>query len=271
MHIGIRMFHLNGWWRNYGAGAEPQRAAGIPGRVCYAECPLGGAGIVQSRCGNVHRGAAPVRFDLEVHAKEEGGQVELTWLYNRDLFDRWRVEQMARHYVRIVEAMIENADEAIGRLDILGHEEQRRILEEWNDTKREFVPNKCVHELFEEQVELTPDAVAVVCGEDSLTYSELNRRANQLAHYLIGEEIGPEDVVGIALPRSLELIVGWLGVLKAGAAYLPLDPEYPEERLSFMLADVRPKAVLTKTSADRLSDVTTIDLEVSVNRDGDWR
>ena len=195
-----------------------------------------------------------VRFDLEVHAFEHDGKLELDWVYNRDLFERWRVEQMARHYVRVLEAVIEDADRAIGQVELLGAEERKQILEDWNATGQK-VPEATLPELFEKQVEETPDAVAVVYEQSSLTYAELNCRANQLAHALIKEGIGPEDVVALAVPRSVEMIISLLGVLKAGAAYLPLDPEYPAERLAFLLSDAEPSCVVTtNTVADTFSE-----------------
>lgn len=117
----------------------------------------------------------------------------------------------------------------------------------WNKTKQEYPRDKCVHELFETQVERTPDATAVVFGAEQFSYGALNRRANQLAHYLVGLNVGPEDVVALAVPRSIEMVVALLGVLKAGAAYLPIDPDYPAERLTFMLKDAGTACVL-KTS-----------------------
>ena len=205
------------------------------------------------------RGEEPrVRTDLEVHAWERDGGIEISWLYNRDLFDRWRMEQMAGHYERVLEAVVANPVQVIGSLELLSSEERRQILEEWNDTKRE-VPVATLPVLFEEQVERTPGAVAVVYEEQSLTYRELNERANQLAHYLMERRIGPEDLVALAVPRSLEMVVALLGILKAGAAYLPLDPEYPEERLRFMVEDARPVCV-----------ITTSEVKLHVPEDG-WR
>src|SRR4029077_2052314 len=186
-----------------------------------------------------------VRFDMEVHVWEWGGRIGISWLYNRDLFDGWRMEQMGRHYVRVLEAIVGDADQAIREVDLLGPEERQRILIEWNNTGREYPHDKCIHELFEEQVERTPDAVAVVYEDQQVSYGELNERANGLAHVLIEKGIGPEDVVGICLERSVEMIISLLGILKAGAAYLPLDRDYPTERLKFMIEDAQPSCVVT--------------------------
>jgi len=129
---------------------------------------------------------------------------------------------------------------------MLTAKEREQLLVEWNETRREYPRERCIHELFEKQVELTPEAVAVVYEEQELSYRELNRRANQLAHYLRGLGVGPEVLVGICVERSLEMVVGLLGILKAGGAYVPLDPEYPQERLSFMLEDAEIRILLTQ-------------------------
>jgi amino acid adenylation domain-containing protein len=131
---------------------------------------------------------------------------------------------------------------------VLGEWERRQIVNEWNDTRMEYAREKCIHEMFEEQVERSPEAVAVVFEETSLSYGELNRRANQLAHYLRGIGVKAEDRVGICAERGLEMVVGLLGILKAGGAYVPLDPGYPEERLRYMLEDSTPVTVLTQDS-----------------------
>ncbi|MFK5968540.1 MAG: amino acid adenylation domain-containing protein [Candidatus Marithrix sp.] len=121
-----------------------------------------------------------------------------------------------------------------------------QALPEWNNTKTDYPQNKCIHQLFEEQVEKTPDAIAVVFEDQLLTYRELNNESNKLAHYLINLEVKPETLVGICIERSLEMVIGLLGILKAGGAYVPLDPSYPQERLSFMLKDTQVKILLTQ-------------------------
>src|SRR5258708_25918102 len=141
----------------------------------------------------VERGERQVRFDLEVHVWDRGEKIEMLWQYTRELCDRWRMEQMARHYERILQAMVAGMDQSVERCDLLGEEERRRILKEWNDTGREYAGERCVHELFEEQVRKTPGAVAVVFKEQELSYVELNRRANQPPHHLRGLAVSPED------------------------------------------------------------------------------
>ena len=161
---------------------------------------------------------------------------------------------MARHYERVVEAVVADVDEAIGRIDLLGREERRRILEEWNETKGVKV-QATLPELFEMQVERTPDAVAVVFEEQQLTYAALNERADGLAEYLIELGVGPEEVVAFSVPRSTDMIVSLLAIVKAGGAYLPLDADYPPSRLAWMVQDAGPKYVITNwETAQKLPD-----------------
>ena len=174
------------------------------------------------------------------------GQIE----YASDLFDRETVEAMAKRLERVLEAVAEDVEQRIGRIDLLGSEERRQILEEWNDTVT-AVPGATLPELFEAQVKRNPKAPAVVFEDVSLSYEELNQRANRLAHLLIGEGVGPEDLLAVAVPRSVDMIVSLLGIMKAGAAYLPLDPDYPTERLSFMLNDAKPACLVSTSQVSR--------------------
>ena len=191
-----------------------------------------------------------VRIDLEVHAMERAGEIDLYWLYGRDLFDGCRMEQMARHYLRVLEAVTAIPAQPVSQIELLNGEERRQILEEWNSTHRQ-IPATTFTQLIESQAARTPQTTAVIFGWDSLTYTELNSQANRLAHLLIAQGIGAEDVVGLALPRSLESIVALLAVLKSGAAYLPVDPNYPPERLKFMLQDAAPVCMITSRNMAR--------------------
>ena len=150
-------------------------------------------------------------------------------------------------YLRIVLAgMVANDQQTVARLPLMSEGERRQVLEEWNQTEAAYPADRCIHELFETQVEQTPEAVAVVFEGEALTYRELDERANQLAHYLRREYgVGPEVRVALCLERSLEMVVAILGVLKAGGAYVPLDPGYPVERLRFMLEDSGASLLLT--------------------------
>src|SRR3981081_2455196 len=147
----------------------------------------------------------------------------------------------------LLSGVVAAPESRISELPLLSEEERRQLLVEWNDTAVP-IPEATLPELFEQQVERSPEVVALVFEDTSLTYAELNRRANRLAHHLIDQGVGPEDLVALALPRSLEMVTSLLAILKAGAAYLPLDPDYPAERLAFMLADARPRVLITDSA-----------------------
>ena len=153
-------------------------------------------------------------------------------------------EFMCTALAHLAEALERAPDRAMRSLEVLPEAERDRILVEWNATEAEYPSDKCVHELFEAQAEKTPEAVAVEFEDERLTYGELNARANRLAHHLIGLGVKPDDRVAICVERSLEMVVGLLAILKAGGAYVPLDPAYPAARLSFMLKDSAPLALL---------------------------
>lgn len=192
------------------------------------------------------------QMDLTLIMAEADGGLGASITYNTDLFNPDTIAKMLGHYRTLLEGILQSTDQSLSTLPLLTEPEKRLLLFDWNDTRSDFPLERGVHRLFEDQVGRTPDAIAVTYTEDgsdikSLTYAELNRRANQLAHYLRKLGIGPEIVVGICLERSLEAIVGLLGILKAGAAYLPLDPTYPKDRLAFMVADARVPVLLTQS------------------------
>jgi amino acid adenylation domain-containing protein len=184
-------------------------------------------------------------FDLELQAMEHGGTVHFNWIYNCGLFDRWRIEKMARHFARFLEAAVASPQTPLRLFRILDEQEQQQLLLEWNSTDQPYEAEATAHKLFERQAARTPQAMALLCGDRWITYGELNERANQLAHYLAGLGVGPEVKIGICLERGLQMFVGLLGILKAGAAYVPLDPKYPAERLSYMLEDSQALLLLT--------------------------
>ncbi len=219
---------------------------------------------------SVGRETHPVRVDLEVHALERDGQFAFYWLYKRDLFDRWRMEQMARHYVRLLEAVLANPDQAVNQFDLLSNEEKRQVLLEWNRTETFCGQRQMISELFEEQVRRTPDATAVTFKARPLSYAELDRRANQLARYLRKMGVGPEVRVGACIERGPEVIVGLLGILKAGGTYVPLDPDFPAERLAYMIEDTEPLVVLTQTKfrPSLPKQIAMVDLEAEPERIG---
>ncbi|ODH00205.1 non-ribosomal peptide synthetase [Nostoc sp. KVJ20] len=190
--------------------------------------------------------SAIAKFDLTLSMENTSTGLVGGWDYNTDLFDSSTIERMTGHFVTLLESIVANPSERISQLPMLTAFEQQQLLVEWNDTRVDYPQDKCIHQLFEEQVERTPDAVAVVFENQQLTYHELNCRANQLAHYLRSLGVSTDVLVGICVERSLEMVIGLLGILKAGGAYLPLDPEYPQDRLSFMLEDAQVSVLLSQ-------------------------
>ncbi|MFG2602144.1 amino acid adenylation domain-containing protein [Streptomyces sp. NPDC048514] len=185
------------------------------------------------------------KIDLALTVGEtRGGGLAGALEYATDLFDRATAESVCRRLTRMLTVLADDPEGRISEADLLTPQERRRMLVEWNDTGRE-VPAATLPELFEARAAAAPDSVAVVHGDTELTYAELNAWANRLAHHLISCGIGPEDVVGLAMPRSARMVVALLAVLKAGAAYMPIDTEYPPERIAFMLDDAAPVCVIT--------------------------
>ncbi|HEY2236961.1 MAG TPA: amino acid adenylation domain-containing protein [Candidatus Angelobacter sp.] len=190
-----------------------------------------------------------VRYDMEVHAWEDEGEIWLRWLYNCDLFDSWRIEQMSRHFIHVLEAAAAAPQKALGEIDLLTAEERLEILEGWNQTSADY-PRTFVHQLIAEQAARTPERVVADYEGQQLTYGELNRRANQLSRYLVRLGAGPETRVAICMERSLEMLVTLLAVLKSGAAYVPLDPSYPVKRLQYIFEDAEIGIFLTQASIE---------------------
>jgi surfactin family lipopeptide synthetase A len=188
------------------------------------------------------------KFDLTVHIFEEANGLSAKFEYSVDLFDASTIARLARHYRNVLEAFATEPGQRLWEVPILASAERRQILQDWNATTREYPADRCFHELFEAQAARIPDAVAVEFGDSSLTYRQLNERANQLAAYLRALGVGPEVLVAIALERSPNMVVAVLGVMKAGGAYVPLDADYPAERLAFMIADTAAAVLLTETS-----------------------
>jgi amino acid adenylation domain-containing protein len=186
------------------------------------------------------------KFDLSLYTWDEPDGLKAKLEYNTDLFGGVTITRMLGHFETLLRAVVAKPEQRVSDLPILTETERHQLLVGWNDTAREYPQDKCVHDLFEEQVEQSPDAVAVVFEHQQLTYRELNARSNQLAHYLRKLGVGPEVLVGICIEPSSETLIGLLGILKAGGAYVPLDPAYPKERLAFMLQDARVSVLVTQ-------------------------
>jgi amino acid adenylation domain-containing protein len=196
------------------------------------------------------------RFDLEFHLWERTPQNGL-WvnssegisgfvIYSTDLFDDSTITRMLGHFQTLLESIVAHPEQRIADLPFLSEAERHQLLVEWNNSRVSYPEDRCIHQLFEAQVEQTPDAFALVFEEKKITYQELNKRSNQLAHYLQKLGVGEDVLVGLCVERSFDMVIGMLGILKAGGAYVPLDPTYPPERLSFMLGDAQVPVILTQ-------------------------
>src|SRR5712692_8682608 len=187
-----------------------------------------------------------VQFDLALMMEEADECLSASLQYNTDLFEAATIARMANHFQALLHGVITDAEQHLSDLPLLTAAERHQVLVEWNATRRDYPQAQGLHQLFEAQVERTPEAVALVYEDQQLTYQELNQRANQLAHFLRRLGVGAESLVGICMERSIEMIVGLLGILKAGGAYVPLDPSYPVDRLDYMLADSQVSVLLTQ-------------------------
>ncbi|MBY4950020.1 AMP-binding protein, partial [Cupriavidus respiraculi] len=219
----------------------------------------------------VERTANAAKVDLALDTQEdEAGRLEGVFGYAADLFDRGTIERVQKHYVAILRQIAANPDALVGTLGLLDEIEQRQ-LREWNAVDDRFREAEPVHVAIARRAAAQPDAIAVRCGDRALSYADLESSASRLALALRKAGLGPETVVGVALDRSPELLVRLLAVLKAGAAYLPLDPELPSHRLAHLLNDAKVRLVLTSRAlADRIpTDLPTVFMEDVGDVDGD--
>ncbi len=208
------------------------------------------------------------KFDLSVVIVETERGLTVTVEYSTDLYDASTPARLLRNYRTLLEGIVADPRQRISRLPLLTQTERHQLLFEWSGTAAESHGSSCIHELFEAQVERTPQAVAMVFEDKQLSYRELNSRVNQLAHYLRKLGVGPEVLVGICVERSLEMIVALLGVLKAGGAYVPVEPTYPSERMTFMLEDGKVSLLITQEhGAPRLLESSTY--AICIDRDWD--
>ncbi len=196
---------------------------------------------------------APVEFesrscrcDLTVSMSEVNGRLQALVEYSTDLFEAATISRMMGHFTNLLESIVTDPEQCVGELRMLDVEEERQVITEWNETRREYAREACIHELFAEQARRRPEAIAVIADGEQVSYGELDQRANRVARRLQTLGVGPEVVVGICVERSVAMVVGLLGILKAGGAYLPLDAEYPQERLEYMLSDADVKVLLTQ-------------------------
>lgn len=214
----------------------------------------------------LHNGIADCDLSLTIHEVKD--ELICVFAYDTDLFEVDTIVRMATHFTALTESIVTDPSQKISQLTILPQTERNLLLSEWNQTKVPYPGNKCVHDLFEEQAEKTPHAIAIIFEDTHLTYKQLNEKANQLANYLQGKGVGTETMVGICVERSLELIIGLLGILKAGGAFVPLDTSYPIERLLFMLEDTGVNLLVTEK---KLENYFSKNVSQIVLLDDDWQ
>jgi aspartate racemase len=208
------------------------------------------------------------KFDLTLFLEENSRGLKAMMEYNTDLFDAETISRMLNHFRMILRGIVQNPQRQLSLLPILTDEEFSLIINTWNDTATDYPRDKNIGQLFEIQVSKTPENIAITFGDEQLIYHELNQRANQLARYLQSLGVGPEILVGIYMERSIEMVVATLGIVKAGGAYMPLDTEYPTERLAFMLSDGHVSVVISDT--DNLSNLADT-IEHVINIGTDWK
>jgi amino acid adenylation domain-containing protein/non-ribosomal peptide synthase protein (TIGR01720 family) len=208
------------------------------------------------------------QFDLTLDTWEQGGRLHAALTYASDLFDAATIERMARHWTRLLQAMVRDPQQRIGELSMLAEDEYQTLIHDWNRSAGPRPDSRCIHQMIAEQADMQPDHLALIHGTQHMSYRQLDSRANQLAHHLIKLGVGPEVRVGVALSRGSELVVALLAVLKAGGAYVPLDPEYPAERVAYMLEDSQARVLLTQT--DIVAALPSTQAQVVLLDQGDW-
>jgi tyrocidine synthetase-3 len=214
------------------------------------------------------------KFDLSLFVREAEGALECQVEYATALFERSTIQQMMKHFAQIVQAMVQDSEQRIADIDMLTQEEKQQILVEWNDTAVDYAVEKTFQAVFEEQAEKTPYRIAVVDEHQQLTYHELNQRANRVARVLRQHGVKPDDRVGLFIERSVNMIVGLLAILKSGGAYVPIDPEYPAERIRYMLQDSRAALVLGQHSImapfqEEMDQVAWLDIRQAMKQEMD--
>ncbi|WP_168204328.1 non-ribosomal peptide synthetase [Aliikangiella coralliicola] len=220
------------------------------------------------------------KFDLEISAQESKEGINFFWGYDTSLFTQVHIEMLGKHLTRLLNDLAENPESKLSDLSILSRQEIHHLTYEMNDTEANYPKDKCVQELFELQVARTPDAIAVACGTQRTSYGELNHRANQLAHHLIEQGIKPGVRVGIYAEHSLEMLVGFLGILKAGGCYVLLEPEFPSLRLKYLIEDSDIELILFQSGLNRAQCLTEMYIDATsgeatrrlnwLDLDGDW-
>jgi non-ribosomal peptide synthetase component F len=204
------------------------------------------------------------KFDLNLTLYESDNEITGTLSYSTALFDCATMERHVGYLYSMLHVMVESVDQPVTSVDILSQTERDLIFGKWNETQRDYPADLCIHQLFEQQVERNPHATALVFNGHSMTYTELNERANRLAHHLIKLGVQPDNLVAICVERSFAMVIGVFAILKAGGAYVPLDPVYASNRLKDVLVDASPRIVVADavgriTLGEAVSSMTVVD------------
>ncbi|MCU1758991.1 non-ribosomal peptide synthase/polyketide synthase [Pseudomonas sp. 14P_8.1_Bac3] len=239
---------------NHRSEAESTMAAALPG-------------LELDNLSWAHRNA---QFDLTLDTSDNPQGLHASLTYATDLFEPSTIERMGRHWLNLLRALVDDVNRPVAHLALLDERERQRMVAGWNATATDYPLQRPVHGLIEDQVDKTPDACALVFGEQRLSYAALNARANQLADLLIEQGVGPDVRVGIAVERSVEMVVGLLAILKAGGAYVPLDPEYPSERLAYMFDDSGIELLLTQNHLLGQLPIPAGIRSLVLDQDDDW-
>ncbi|QLE54756.1 non-ribosomal peptide synthetase [Nostoc sp. TCL26-01] len=243
-HLEARQYEYSPLVEIHGWTEVPRDLPLFASIVVFENYPLDSTQIPGLEIINV-RSWEKTNYPLTVSAFP-GAELVLKISCDRQHFDTTTISRIIGHLQTLLTAIATNPHQQLSQLPILTPSEQHQLLVEWNQTQVDYPQNTCIHHLFEQQVERTPEAIALVFGEAQLTYHQLNQKANQLAHHLQQLGVKPETLVGICLERSIEMVVGLLAILKAGGAYIPIDPSYPPQRIAFMLKDAQPPILLTQ-------------------------
>ena len=225
-----------------------------------------GAEMKGLKLGSAGSGSLSSKFDILMGVVETGEGLSIGITYNSDLYECETVKRMCAHLRRVLEELISNEGRAISDLEMMTEEERHQVIVEWNDTKRRGDGCRSVVEMFEREAEKRSEAVAIRCGEVEVSYGELNRRANQVAHYLRRRGVGPEELVMICMERSVEMVVGMMGVMKAGGGYVPLDVRYPRERLRMIEEDAGGGLILTEEKFGGMWEGTGSERVIALDR-----
>ena len=207
-----------------------------------------------------------IKYDLCLYAQEHDEQIYLELSYLTDLFDETTVARMIDNYRTLLSSLVENPELPISKADLLSESEKETLVHRFNDTDCDYQNDRCIHQLFEDQVDKTPDDVAFYSGTGQLTYAQLNERSNQLAHHLRAQGVTPETRVAICLERGLEMAVGLMAVMKAGGVYVALDPDYPQLRIKDILTDTGAGILLLQRATDCFEEYTGVKVYIDSDR-----